>query len=135
MIRRNTRPYGERRPLTRTFEGINPETPVCGLYRHRLRSGGIPVAVEIFFGPPLNPDFVPGGDEPEFLDRSPRYQARVNGAYVELADVWPACAGTPIDAAEADHLMNLQRWGAEHGHPALADPRKRLDPLHSPMLF
>lgn len=127
--------YGERREPTRTFDGIDPEKPVAGWYEHRLRAGAVPVAVQIWFGFPLNPDFEPGGDEPEFLDRSPRWQARANGAPVELADVWPACAGKPIDAGRAEHLMNLQRWGAEHGHAALADPRKRLSPLDSPMLF
>lgn len=121
--------YRERKPLQRHFDGIDPETPVAGLYRHKLRSGGVPVAVQIWFGAPHDP--VTG----EELDRSHRWQARVNGQYVELDQVWPACAGTPIDPAEADHLMNLQRWGAEHGFAALADPTKRIDPLDVPTLF
>jgi hypothetical protein len=127
--------YNERRAPTRLFEGIDPERPVAGFYRHRLRSGGVYVAVEIFHGAPVNPDFVPGSDEPEYLDRSPRWQARVNGSYVELDEVWPQCAGTPIDTAEAEHLAGLQRWGAAQGHAALADPRRRLDPLQTPMMF
>ena len=59
----------------------------------------------------------------------------MNGSYVEMEEVWPQCAGSPIDATEAEHLAGLQRWGEQAGHAALADPRKRLSPLQSPMMF
>lgn len=117
------------------FAGFDADKPIAGLYRHRLRSGGVAVAVEIFFGPPINPDFDPAGDEPEYLDRSPRWQARINGDPVEIDEVWPACAAKPIGREEADHLASLQRWGVEHGHVALADPRRALSPLESPLMF
>ena len=42
---------------------------------------------------------------------------------------------TPIDEAEHDYLCKLQAWGAEHGHEAIADPRKKLDPMKTPVLF
>ena len=57
--------YNQRRAPARLFDGIDPEKPKSGFYRHRLRSGGVYVAVEVFHGPPVNPEFVPGGDEPE----------------------------------------------------------------------
>jgi hypothetical protein len=69
------------------------------------------------------------------MDRAPRWNATVNGSWVEVERVWPMCAEDPIDEATADELTALQKWGAEHGHAALADPRKRLSPLSTPMMF
>ena len=60
---------------------------------------------------------------------------KINGEPIDLERVWPACAGEPIDQAEHDHLAGLQAWGREHGHAAIADPRRRLDPLASPIPF
>jgi hypothetical protein len=108
------------------YVGIDPETPVVGFYRMRLRSGGAPVGVRIWFGAPLDP--VTG----EEMDRSHRFQAQINGAYAEMDRVWPRCAGEPIDQAEYRHLMNVQAW-AEQNAPdsAFADPTKRIDVLSS----
>ena len=47
------------------------DTPIPGFYRMRLRSGGQPVGVRVWFGPPADP--VTG----EELDRSWRWQATV----------------------------------------------------------
>lgn len=114
----------------RTFSGHNPDVPVPGHYRMRLRSGGAFVGVRIWFGPPLDPVT---GDE---LDRAPRLQSHINGAYADMDRVWPRCAGDPITAAEYDHLCRVQTWAEQHApDSALADPRKRLDPRTSPMLF
>jgi hypothetical protein len=69
------------------------------------------------------------------MDRAPTWNCTINGKWAEVGDVWPRCAKDPIDEAEARHLMNLQQWGEETGHEAVADPRRRLDPLHTPLMF
>lgn len=109
--------------------GHDVDLPVAGLYRMRLRSGGVAVGVRIWHGPPLDP--VTG----ETMDRSWRWQAAVNGAPIDIERVWPACADDPIDQSEHDHLAGLQAWGRAAGHAAIADPTRRLDPLSSPILF
>jgi len=114
----------------RTFEGFNPDQPKPGYYRMRLRSGGAFVGVRIWFGAPLDP--VTG----EEMDRSHRFQALINGTYAEMDRVWPKCAGDPITEAEYQHLCATQKWAQQHApESALADPRRKFDPLTSPMLF
>jgi hypothetical protein len=120
--------YNERREH-RTFEGFDPDTPVAGHYRFRMRSGGVSVGVRIVYGPPHDP--VTG----EEMDRGWRWQAFVNEALTDMARVWPACADTACTADEYRYLCTLQDWGAANGHVAIADPRKRLDPLDIPQLF
>jgi hypothetical protein len=121
--------YNERREH-RTFEGFDPDTPVAGFYRTRLRSGGVYVGVRIWFGAPLDP--VTG----EELDRGHRWQAHVNGAYHSIEVLWPKCADGPCDEAEYRHLSSLQSWASKHApDSAIADPTKAIDPLNSPMMF
>lgn len=126
---RAARLYRERAEPSLAYAGHDPDQPVAGFYRMRLRSGGAPVAVSIWHGLPIDPA---SSDE---MDRALRWNATVNGRWAELSDVWPRCAGDPIDQAEAMHLIKLQRWGADNGVAALADPSKRIDPLHSPLMF
>lgn len=117
-------------PTGRRFEGINPEQPIAGFYHFRMRSGAALCGVRIWYGAPLDP--VTG----EELDRSHRWQAEANGEYVEFDRVWPQCAGQPIDEAEYRHLCIVQTWAREHApESALADPRRKADPLNSPILF
>jgi hypothetical protein len=112
------------------YVGIDPETPTVGFFRMRLRSGGAFCGVKIWFGPPCDP--VTG----EEMDRSHRFQAHINGRYAEIATVWPRCAGDPVTAEEYAHLCRVQSWAAEHApESALADPRRKIDHLTSPMLF
>lgn len=113
-----------------TYEGANPDVPTAGFYRMRLRSGGVPVGVRIWFGAPLDP--VTG----EEMDRSHRMQAEINGTYAEMDRVWPRCAGEPIDEAEYRHLCATQAWAKQHApDSALAQPTRKVDPLSSPLLF
>lgn len=116
-------------PSDRTFEGFDPSTPEPGFYKMRLRSGGVFVGVRIWWGNPIEPWT---GEE---MDRAPRWNSTVNGKWIDLERVWPSCAKTPIDEAEHYYLCKLQAWGAEHGHAAIADPRKKLDPMKTPVLF
>lgn len=106
------------------------DEPVEGFYRMRLVRGGAYVGIRIWNGPPLDPET---GEE---LDRSWRWQATANGEPIALDRVWPQCAGEPISRADHDHFAKLQSWAADHApESGLGDPRRRLDPLHTPMMF
>lgn len=104
--------------------GVDVTTPVAGHYRTKLRSGGVFVGVRIWHGPPLDPDT---GEE---LDRSWRWQAHLNGEYIELDRVWPQCAADPITPEEYKLMCAKAEWAKQHA-PASAytDPRKRIDLL------
>jgi hypothetical protein len=121
--------YSEARaPVAAT--GFSPDVPVAGLYKMRLVSGGVNVAVRIWFGPPNDP--VTG----EELDRGWRWQATGNGDPLDLDRAWPKCADAPIPQAEYDYLCGLQAW-ARGADPtgAVANPKKKLDLLSSPLVF
>lgn len=121
--------YGAQHAAPTATQGFDPDAPIAGYYRMRLRSGGVFVAIRIWFGPPRDP--LTG----EVMDRSHRWQATANGKPIDLERVWPQCAADPIDEAEARHLIKLQRWGQETGHAALADPTRKINPLTTPMQF
>lgn len=122
--------YGAQRESALRFAGHDPDTPVAGHYRMRLRSGGVFVGVRVWHGPPHDP--VTG----EEMDRSWRWQAEIDGRPADLADVWPKCAGDPIDAAEYQFLAARRRWGEENAPDSpQADPRRRIDPLTAPLPF
>lgn len=112
----------------RAFEGFDPDQPIAGFYRMRLRSGGVMVGIRIWFGQPKDP--VTG----EIMDRSLRWQAEANGGAIDLDRVWPRCAGDPVTEAEHDYLMKLQAWGEAHA-PAgpQANPDKPVDFLTAPL--
>lgn len=121
--------YSDRRAPVKG-EGFNPDTPVAGFYRMRLRSGGMLVGVRIWHGAPLDP--VTG----EELDRSHRWCAAVNGRPYDLERVWPACAREPSTAEEYAFLGAQQTWGERHAPDSpQADPTRRIDPIASPILF
>lgn len=121
--------YDEQRAAP-AFVGFDPDVPVAGLYRMRMRSGGVWCGVRIWFGQPKDP--ITG----EMLDRSLRWQAEINGEYADLDRVWPKCAADPITEAEHRHLVATRDWAVQHlPDSALANPMRRLDPLTSPTLF
>lgn len=128
---RDATPYAAGRAWTAPVGyGVSAEAPVTGFYRMRMRANSHYVGVRIWFGQPLDP--VTG----ERLDRSLRWQAEVNGRYMELDRVWPACATDPIEQAEYEHLKGLQDWASDHApQSALADPRRPLDLLTAPLVF
>lgn len=116
--------YAERSAEPRRFEGIDVTQPAPGYYRARLVSGGVRGGVRIWFGPPMDP--VTG----EELDRSHRWQAEFDGAYVEFDRVWPQCAGEPIDEDEYRRLCARKAWAEQHApNSAYADRTRRFDPL------
>lgn len=106
------------------------DEPTPGFYRCKMRFDGLPVGVRIWHGLPNDP--VTG----EPLDRSPRWQADVNGTYAEIETVWPRCARDPIGEDEYLHLCRLTGWAQDHApDSALADPRRKVDPLSMPLPF
>ena len=118
------------RTEARAFEGFSPDHPIAGYYRTRLRSGGVSVGVRIFYGAPKDP--VTG----EIMDRSHRWQAEVNGFYVEMDTVWPKCAADRIDRAEYDYLTQVQSWAVTNAPDSpQANPRRKINPLTAPMPF
>lgn len=117
------------RPI-QDFEGFDEGTPEAGFYKMSLRSGGVLVGVRIWHGAPLDPLT---GDE---LDRGWRWQAEVNGTYIEVDLVWPRCAGRFISEAEYQHLCGVQSWAKENAPAtAFANPMRKVDPLASVLPF
>lgn len=110
--------------------GIDADTPTAGFYRMRLRSGGAYVGVRIWHGLPVDPAT---GEE---MDRAACWNAKINGTWSSIDHVWPRCAGEPINPQEYEHLCGQQAWAAKHAPTsALADPRRKIDPLTSPLTF
>lgn len=110
--------------------GFDPDTPITGYYRMRMRSGGVFVGVRIWFGAPLDP--IDGTE----LDRSHRWQAMANDRPIDLARVWPKCAADSVDAAEYAHLAKLQSWGEAHAPDSpQANPNKPINFLTAPLPF
>lgn len=113
-----------------TSKGFNPDQPIEGYYRFKLRSGAVPVGVHIWFGQPLDPV------TREPLDRSLRWQAMVNDRDIDIDRVWPACADAPIDAREYAYLTSTEKWARENAPDApQANPNKRINMLTAPTPF
>jgi hypothetical protein len=99
------------------------DQPQEGYYRTRLVRGGPLVPVRIWFGPPNDP--VTG----EPLDRSPRWQALVNGREHDAAAIWNWCAGNPITGAEYDYMLRVKDWAERHApHEPEANPYQSVNP-------
>jgi hypothetical protein len=110
--------------------GFDPDQPIEGYYRMRLKMGGAFVGVRIWYGAPLDPET---GEE---MDRSWRWQALVNDEHVPLERAWPKCGADPISEDDYRHLANLQRWARTHApDSAIADPRRLAHPLDNPLPF
>jgi hypothetical protein len=132
VIRTDKTPHGDRKEYAAPAGyGVDIETPNAGYYRMQLRSGGAMCGIRIWFGQPLDP--VTG----EAMDRSLRWQAECNGEYIEIDQVWPLrrSAQTITEIAYNQHCQR-QSW-ARTSAPgsALADPRRKSNPLTSPIYF
>lgn len=120
--------YSQRQEVQAT--GFNPDLPIAGFYRMRLRSGAAFCGIRIWHGAPADP--VTG----EELDRSHRWQALANNAPINLDRVWPKCADDPINADEYRHLCAVHQWAKENAPDSpQANPMKRIDPLTAPLPF
>lgn len=125
--------YGDRTAAPGPVRGaIDVSQPVAGYYRHRFGRDTIEVGVRIWHGPPRDPVT---GDE---LDRSHRWQAEVNGRYVEIDRVWPNCADAPVSEAEYNRFCARSAWAQENApKSAYAQPGRKIDRLsrETPLLF
>ena len=86
------------------------DKPESGHYRVRLCKGGPWCALKLFHGPPADPET----GEP--LDRSPRWQALLDGAEADPWRFWPYCASDRITEAEYNHMLLDLAWVQTH-HP------------------
>lgn len=108
---------------------VDADIPEAGFYRMRLRRGGVPVGVRIFYGQTRDPD----SGEP--IERW-AWQATINGEPVEITRVWPTCVHEPVDQAEHDYLVSLQEWGRRHDPEGIhANPTRKVDMLSAPLPF
>lgn len=110
------------------------------LYRARLVRDGVFVAVRVWFGPPL----VDG----EELDRSPRWQAQIDGAptaraVLMMGETLPVDVDgvtlrgiEAVDEAEYQYLLAHGNWAKRYApsHPR-ATPRAKPDLRRMPSLF
>lgn len=134
---RDATPYGsdERRKQGSAMRApINgaggAEEPVAGFYRGKLRSKGALVGFRIWYGAPLDPLT---GEE---MDRSHRWQCLCNDEYVEIEDVWPYGAQLIITEREYNKFCQQQKWALQYApDSALANPRRKSDPLTAPLYF
>lgn len=96
--------------------------PEAGYYRTKMVRGGPWCAVFIWHGPTPDPET----GEP--LDRSPHWQATVNGAEIDVWNVWPFVSDKRIEREEYDYLMALSKHAKTHA-PEMpeAEPTKRID--------
>lgn len=110
-------------------EGFDPDVPAPGFYAVRLRRGAPQCALEIFCGPPRDPE---SGEE--MLERPFARQARLNGAEeVDPMRFWPACASSPISAAE--HARLCARNATDDEDSPFYDPLRPINKLAAPPPF
>jgi len=107
---------------------FDPDVPVRGVYRTRFVKDGPPVALLIWFGPPLDPET----GEP--MDRASKWFARINGGeVVEASRFWPGCARDPISFAQYRHIVDRSRT-LDPGDPYF-DPYRPIDRAVAPPPF
>jgi hypothetical protein len=131
-MRRDPTPYAEF-PIVVAQDGyglrIDAE-PVAGFYRFRLRSGGVPVGIRIWYGAPHDPE------TGELMDRSYRWQAHCNGDYIDFERVWPYCYTEQITEIDYNRHCAKQMWAQKNApDDALANPHHKVDHLSTPLLF
>ena len=108
--------------------GIATYQHIAGYYTMRLRSNAVNVGVRIWHGPPCDPET---GDE---MDRHHRWQAEVNGRYVDIERVWPFCASEPVAQAEYEYLTAASLWARQNAPTSpQANPHKPVDFLTAPL--
>jgi hypothetical protein len=125
------------RPAARVL--IRPQT---GFYVMRLRSGA-PLVPAIIYQP--CPMVIPGpmsvaAPHPDEwcrpLDRSPRYEARVDGKRVDLDRVWTARSLRRVCRAEFEFRSGpLRRWARQNPSAPEAKPHMPVDLDAIPPLF
>src|SRR5437899_2372999 len=108
---------GERQPSR--GPGFDPDLPVSGFYRVKLRKGAADSALAIWNGPAPDPD---GSGA---LERPLAWQAMLNGTLCDVWSWWPACAADPISREEHDRITERNR--TMDAQSPFYDPKKRID--------
>ena len=116
--------------------------PRPGFYVMRLRSGAPLVPAIIYQLCPMvmpEPSHVRGPHPDEWcrpLDRSPRYEARINGKRVAIDLVWTARSLRPVSREEFEFRIGpLRRWAANNPGAPEASPHLQVDLNAIPPLF
>lgn len=127
---------------TRVVGATHPDWPKPGFYVMRLRSGA-PLVTAIIYQ--LCPMVIPQpmnitGPHPEdwcrALDRSPHYQARVDGKRVDIDRVWTARSLRQVSREEFEFRIGpLRRWARENPSTPEANPQRPVDLNAIPPLF
>ena len=108
----------------------------------RLRSGAPLVAAVIYRLCPMvipEPTNVAGPHPSEWcrpLDRSPRYEARIDGKRVAIDRVWTARSLRRVSRDEFEFRLGpLRRWARHHSGTPEATPQRPVDLDAIPPLF
>ena len=109
------------------------DTPVAGFYRGKFRSNGALCGLRVWYGAPADP--VTG----EIMDRSHRWQIEVGGIVAQDIDVearfWRLCRERITENAY-QKLCAQAAWARDNApQSSLADPRRKSNPLTSPLYF
>jgi hypothetical protein len=107
---------------------FDPDLPVAGFYRVRLRRGASDSVIRIWLGPPKDPET---GEE--MADRGFAWQAELNGQAVDVFDYWPGCARERISREEHDRIVERNRTMNEAS--PFYDPKKPIDIWSAPPPF
>ena len=116
--------------------------PQPGFYAMRLRSGAPLIPAVIHQLCPMvipQPMTITGPDPNDWcrpLDRSRRYEARLDGKRVDLDRVWTARSLRPVSRAEFEFRNGpLRRWVRENPSAPEARPYRTVDLTAIPPLF
>jgi hypothetical protein len=116
--------------------------PEPGFYVMRLASGAPLVAAVIYRLCPMvipEPTNVMGPHPSEWcrpLDRSPRYEARIDGKRVAIDRVWTARSLRRVSRDEFEFRIGpLRRWARHHPGAPEATPQRPVDLGAIPPLF
>ena len=116
--------------------------PVPGFYVMRLRSGAPLITALIYRLCPMvipEPTTVAGPHPEEWcrpLDRSPRYEARLDGKRVEIDRVWTARSLRRVSRDEFEFRMGpLRRWARQNPSAPERRPQSTVDLDGIPPLF
>lgn len=112
----------------RNLPTVDPEIPMPGCYRIKMRKDGPPVALRIWLGPSIDP-----ATGEEVQERGFRWQCTVNGERVPFEDHWPGCARDPISRAEYDRI--LAESATMDAASPFYDPRRPIDRLTMKLPF
>jgi hypothetical protein len=132
--------------LSRWVAGRQPERvlirPQPGFYVMRLRSGAPLIPAVIYQLCPMvipQPMTVMGPHPDDWcrpLDRSPHYEARLDGKRVDIDRVWTARSLRPISRTEFEFRNGpLRRWARENPSAPEARPHRPVDLAAIPPLF